>query len=669
MRKEKRNILLIFILVTILSLYILLTGKGVNIPGQKIVVLGFDGIEPTLLEKWMEEDNLPNLKRIREEGSYAHLGTTNPAESPVAWASFATGTNPGKHSIFDFLRRDPKTYLPDLATTSFAEAEHFIRLGGKKFPLNKPRVRNNREGKPFWSIVSEYGLRTTIIQAPLTFPPDKVKGELLSGLGVPDIRGTWGTFSYYSTKLEREGDTEMGGKLIRVSIKDGEVETYIYGPRNKLLLKPEDILIPLHLKIDREKEEIIIELQGQKERIKRGEWSNWFTLKFNLNFYTKVHGICRFYLKEVSPELKLYLCPINFDPRRPPFPISYPENFSKELVKRVGLYKTLGWAVDTWALNEERIDEETFLEDLYYTMNKRAEITLDMLKKKRFSLFVSVFQATDRVQHMFWRFLDKRHPLYNEEEEKKYGNAILKCYQRMDEIVGEVLKYIDKDTVLIILSDHGFHSFRKAVNLNTWLVKNGFMSLETFAELADQNLANLFSQGLFWPNVNWAGTEAYALGLGGIYLNLAGREAQGIVSEGREYEEVRNRIIKGLKELKDPETGEKVIRNVYKREDIYSGPYFSQTPDLVVGFNDGYRVSWQTSLGGIPEKVIEENRKKWSGDHCSFDPEITKGILLINRKARIENPNIIDLAPTILRLFDLPVPENIDGKVLRITKD
>jgi predicted AlkP superfamily phosphohydrolase/phosphomutase len=657
MNKKQRGFVIILVLL-IAGLFIFWSeSPKMKDIDQKVIIIGMDAIDPDLLEKWMDEGKLQNFNKLREMGMFSKLGTTNPAESPVAWSSFATGTNPGKHNIYDFLRRDPKTYMPKMAVVDSTEAEFIFNL----IPIKPPEVRKNRMGDPFWNITSESGIRTTVIQAPVTFPPDEVKGgKLLSGLGVPDIRGTMGTFTYYATDAVEKSDTELGGKVLPIELKGNKVETIIYGPKNPFAEKYESITIPLEFEV--ENNSVKIKLQNQEQTLKENEWSDWFVIRFPITPIVHVYGISRFYVIQIKPELKIYLAPINIDPRNPVLPISFPSHYSRELTKEVGLYKTLGWAIDTWALNERVIDEDTFMEDLFFTVDKREEITFNELEKGDWNLFVSVFQSPDRVQHLFWRYLDKRHPIYNESETKMYGDAIFRVYKRMDEILGKILKYVDENTTLIVLSDHGFNSYRKGVNINRWFVENGFMALK-HQEGKEFKLLDLYSQGLFWPNVDWSRTKAYNIGLGQIYINLKGRESQGFVTE-EEYDKVRDEIIQKLLQLKDPETNESIIRRVYKKEEIYNGPYFEEAPDLVIGFNDGYRISWQSTLGGITEKIISNNMKKWSGDHCSLDPEITKGVLLINKKIKVENPNIMDIAPTVLKIFNITIPREMDGKPL-----
>ena len=483
---------------------------------------------------------------------------------------------------------------------------------------------------------------------------------------MPDIRGTMGTYTYYATDVMEKEDTEMGGKVVPVTVEKDRIETIVYGPKDPLKEEYASITVPLRFLMDEEEDQVTIELQGQRETLGEGEWSPWFVVEFPVTPIVKIQGICRFYVKQAGPEVQVYLSPVNFDPRNPVLPISYPQQYSGELADEVGLYKTLGWAIDTWALSEERIDEQTFLEDLHFTMDKRAEITLLEIGKENWELFISVFQAHDRIQHMFWRYIDPEHPMYNETDAGLYGGAISDLYKKMDDIVGEVMeRFVDDNTTLIILSDHGFNSFRKSVNLNSWFVENGFMKLKSSGG-KNFTLSDLFGQGLFWPNVDWSETRAYNIGLGQIYINLVGRESQGTVTP-EEYDMVRDEIIEGLLQLRDPESGERVILNVYRGEEIYSGPCMEDAPDLVVGFNDGYRISWQSTLGGIESDIVKNNTKKWSGDHCSFDPEITKGILLSNRRIQRDTPSIMDIAPTVLSLFGITAPQEMDGKPLVVS--
>jgi len=228
--------------------------------------------------------------------------------------------------------------------------------------------------------------------------------------------------------------------------------------------------------------------------------------------------------------------------------------------------------------------------------------------------------------------------------------------------VGRLRQKVPKDVVFMVMSDHGFHSFRREVNLNTWLVQNGYMVFS--GQSREKTLQDLFGRGKFWEGVDWSKTRAYAVGLGQIYFNLRGRESRGVVSAGAEYRALQEEIREKLLPLVDTETGERVFRDIYRRDDIYEGGYIRNAPDLQVGFNDGYRVGWQDTLGTIRRAVVENNNKKWSGDHCATASEISHGVFFSNRRITTATPDIMDLAPTVLKLLEAPVPPDYDGRPL-----
>lgn len=655
---------------------------------RKLIILGFDGMDPVLLERFMAEGHLAHFKKLAMNGTFRPLQTTMPPESPVAWASFETGTNPGKHNIYDFLTRNTQTYMPNLGMVEQKSAAKFL---WHTIPIKPPVVEPMRKGVPFWNYTGGNGIRTTVLTVPLSFPPDNIPGgKMLAGLPLPDIRGTVGTFYYWATDLSDMELGEMDGKLGRIEFdSNGPAKTEIAGPANPVLKQeaediqsiPKDLRtieqqarfdqlngpgfkdIKVDLLLEKEPGSIRVSVQGQIFSLKPREWSDWKNLTFKVTPLLSLHGMAQFYLIESAPEVKLYMSPVNWDPRNPPMPITKPNGWSKKLAKEVGLFRTVGWAEATFGLNEERIDEAAFIQDANRAMDDRIRIMEHELKKGDWNLFVSVYETTDRYQHMFWRLMDPRHPAYDPELAERYGNAIRDVYVRADDILGRVMKYVDKDTMLIVVSDHGANSFRKAVNLNTWLVKNGYMTLDGMDEKA-HNMNELFDQGEFWVNTDWTRTKAYALGLGQVYANLQGREKYGIVAPGEEYRKLMDDLSAGLLAIQDPDTGGKVISAIYKRDDIYHGDYLGNAPDLVVGFQEGYRVSWQTTLGGIPSNLIELNHKKWSGDHSAMDYKHTPGVFLSNWKINTPNPRIIDIAPTVCRYFELSVPAAMDGHPL-----
>jgi len=640
--------------------------------GTQVVVLGFDGADPDLITKWA--DKLPHLSRLAQTGEFRTLGTTNPPESPVAWASFATGLNPGGTGIFDFLKRDPQTYLPQLALVSREKPEFLFGL----IPIKPPKVTNERSGIPFYKAVADAGYKTTVIRMPLEFPPTPIPGgKLLAGLSVPDVRGTWGTFFYFGSELTQwdVGDTEFGGKLVRLELNGNKASTEVEGPVDPTAESYKRISVAIDFTATPEGNAVTIQLAGRSETVAERHWSDWYRVKFPVTPFLSVRAICRFYVLQVSPDLRVYMMPLNLDPESPALPVSSPDDYSADLVKKHGLFKTLGWWHDTWALNEEKIDEGVFMEDTFRTMDELAAITLDELKNDPPSLLVSIFTATDSVSHMFYRLIDPQHPRYDPDLADQYGDSIQKTYERMDRIVGDVLAAMKPGGTLIIVSDHGFHTWRKGFNTNTWLVENGYMALKTpGAEEKTYNLDQLFGQGSFFPNVDWSRTKAYALGLGQIYLNLRGREKNGIVEHGPESDRLLEEMRQKLEAVKDPDTGESVIQNVYFGREVFHGPRMTDAPDLQVDFRSGYRTSWQTSLGAIPSGIVVANMKKWSGDHCASDPSDTGGIFFSNRPLQkaaeltSPDPSILDIAPTVLKLLSVKPPTKLDGRAWEFTR-
>jgi predicted AlkP superfamily phosphohydrolase/phosphomutase len=654
---------------------------------QKMVILGFDGMDPDLVEQLVRDGKLPNFKRLIDQGGLYPLGTTHSAESPTAWASFATGVNPGKHNIYDFLVRDTATYLPDLGMVRREPARFLFGY----VPIARPKVHSIRGGTSFWVTAGRAGVRSSILTVPVTFPPEEVpNGELLSGLPLPDIRGTMGTFYYFATDLSRyeEGNTEMGGILKRLLIENDVAHTELVGPPNPLvrqqveqirrkgptlsdqdraelaeLQRREDVRLPMTVRWNRAKKTATVDLGGQSITLQPGRWSKWVDLEFRINFLLRIRGMAQLLLMNADRELQLYISPVNWKPDAPPIPMSYPAGFSGELFDKIGYYRTLGWAEATWPLNEARMDEQTFMDDLYKAFDDRAQVILTRLAANEWDLMVGVIESTDRVQHMMWRLIDPKHPMYDPALAAKFGGAIESVYRRADTFVGEVMDRVDPGTPIMVVSDHGFHSWRKAVNLNTWLVQNGYMTLQG-QRPADKKLDDLFGGGTFWENVDWTRTRAYAMGIGQIYFNLRGRESRGIVSPGAEARDLADELGHRLLTMKDPDDGASIIRSVYKRDDIYSGEFLSNASELQVGMHDGYRVSWQTTLGGSPEGLVYPNMKKWSADHGGYDYATTAGVLIVNRRLTTSTPSIMDVAPTVLKYFGVQVPADIDGKTI-----
>jgi predicted AlkP superfamily phosphohydrolase/phosphomutase len=698
---------------TVFALFVTLSASAAR---QKVIVLGFDGVDARYTEKWMNEGKLPNLAKLRDAGTFRPLLPTTPAQTPVSWSTFSTGIDPGRTGIFDFLRRDPKTYLPVFA--AFDETKEPFLLGEKNpyvaagviflllallaipirrarlvvlaiallaaggaffavhkyLPTTRPGVINRRQGIPFWEVAAKAGKKSMVVHVPVTFPAtDFDDGHMLSGLGVPDVSGRVGKPFYFTSELDfhrggGSGSNEFSIEVVQLVDNKGVIPTQIQGPPNKLFKEPPYISIPMTITVAQDRQSITIEESGQKLTLKTGEWSGWTDFVFPFNPIIKLRGISRFHLISVAPEVKLYLSPINFDPRNlpPGLRISTPVKWAPEVAKQYGLYKTLGWQIDTWAISEGFADEQMFWDDMNFTVEQNRKMFDAFLDGDK-DLMVQCFEFPDRVGHVFWRLIDTQHPAYDSALAAKWGDALLRTYQLMDGIVGDAMKAAEKhDATLIVLSDHGFASFRKSVNYNTWLVMNGYMVLKSGVQVKERNVEMLFDQGQFWENVDWSKTRAYAMGLGEVYINTKGRESKGIVNAGPEAEALKAELKQRLMQFTDPENGEHPVRRVLPREEIYKRFDPNMIPDLFVTNNDGYRVSWQTALGGIPKNLLEPNKQVWSGDHCSVDPEIVKGIFFMNRKlATARAPYIADVYPTVLGVLGVKAPYELDGVELK----
>lgn len=628
---------------------------------KRMVILGLDGLDPNLTDRWIAEGKLPNLAKLAAEGSYSRLATTYPSISPVAWSSFMTGVDPARHNIFDFLNRDVRTYKPRLSSSEVAPTTRTVQVGNWVIPLGKPLVRNMRKSRAFWNILGDHGIASNILRVPLTFPPEKFAGALLSAMCVPDLRGTQGSFTFYTTNAEevQGGDASLeaiSGERQLVRVEDGVINATLAGPDNSMRKDSPAMAIPFSVHLDTDKRQGLLKIGGRKYVLKEREYSPWIKLKFKPAPGVSVYGIARFYITRMTPDVGLYVTPINIDPAKPALPISWPFYYSVYLSKLLGEFATLGLAEDTWALNERVIDEEAFLKQTLEYHDEREKMFFNALEKSRDGVVACVFDGTDRLQHMFFRYLDDKHPANRGKDIEKFKDTILDMYQRADRMVGRVMDGLNADDHFMVISDHGFQSFRRGVNVNTWLSQNGLLCLnEGETESGD-----------WFENVDWTRTKAYAFGLGGIYINRQGREADGIVAPGDEYEAVKQQILAGLSGLLDEECGDTAINEVFDNAVIHpTGPYRDNGPDLIVGYNRGYRASWEGAVGRVTTSVFTDNTKSWSGDHC-IDPRLVPGVLFSNRKIVAEDPAIGDLAPTILTAFGVQVPNHMTGKVLSV---
>lgn len=642
-------------LVTILFwpmqwLWRVLRRKGISkhARARRVVIVGLDGLEPKLVEQYMAEGLLPNMSKLQQQGSFTRLGTTLPALSPVAWSSFQTGVNPGAHNIFDFLTRDKRYCLPQLASTETSTFVRSLGLGRLSWKKKKTSVVITRKSQPFWKILGAHGVFSNIIRVPISYPPEKFNGNILSAMCTPDLKGTQGSFSFFTDSHDDSLQQVTGGESKRFTRRGDLLCGTIEGPP-----APEGsgwMTVDFSLAVRDTHDVATLSVGDSVLDLRLNQFSPWVELEFSSG-RTRVAGIARFCLRLVGDSPALYVSPINVHPEKPALPISEPAIFSSWLAKKHGLYGTLGLMEDTWGRNELALDDARFLEQTYLTHHEREKMFFEALSKTREGLCACVFDASDRIQHMFWRYLDPQHPSPLEDK-KKFGDTIPEMYVKMDQLVGRVLSELKPNDHLFVMSDHGFASFRRCINLNTWLYQHGYLALKdgkTFG--AD-----------YFKDVDWSKTKAFAVGLSGIYLNRIGREAHGIVAE-REAKALKAEISRKLEELTDPLDGSRAIRRVHDAAASYRGLYTEEAPDLIVGYHPGFRVSWDSITGTVEKEVFSDNLKAWSGDH-HVDPELVPGILFSNQKLTKATPHITDLAPTVLSLFAVTPPGYMEGDVI-----
>jgi predicted AlkP superfamily phosphohydrolase/phosphomutase len=616
---------------------------------SRVVVLGLDGLDPGLAMKLMREGRLPNFQKLAEKGVFRPLDTSNPSISPVAWSTFSTGVDASRHAIYDFLTRDPCTYGPMLSSTDIQSAKRVLNIGRYVVPLSKPRIKLLQKSQAFWKLLGDRHIFSIVQRVPITFPPVPFRGLLLSGMCVPDLRGSQGTFSFYSTRQDAHGHAVHTGGEQTVLRREGDrIRTRIVGPENGMLRSGGRMTLPMTITVAGDRRGVRIEIDGGEPfDLPLRSYSPWIRLVFRPGLGVKVHGIARFHLNRVEPEVELYMTPIHIDPE-------HPQIYSVYLAKKQGPFATLGLAEDTWALNERVIDEKTFLDQALAIYEERERMFLDALAQTKKGLLTTVFDTTDRVQHMFYRYLDPTHPANAGKDTTECADAIPKLYERVDALLGRVWSEVERtDTVFMVISDHGFTNFRRGVNLNSWLKENGYLALKEGHE----------TSGDWFEHVDWSRTRAFSLGLTGMFVNRKGREASGIVNEGAEYRALVAELAQKLEALVDPQSGRRAIRKVRATWECFDGPYRLDAPDLLIGYEGGFRNSWECATGAVTESVFTDNTRSWSGDHC-VDPDVVPGVFFCNRRIATERPRLVDVPASIVELFGQQRAGYMQGEML-----
>jgi predicted AlkP superfamily phosphohydrolase/phosphomutase len=630
--------------------------------GKKVIVIGIDGMDPRLCASMMKEGLLPNFTKMSAAGGFSDLGTSIPPQSPVAWANFINGSGPGSHGIFDFIHRHPhEKCAPFFSAAETLPGEGYWEVGDHRLQLDfwpfnhkPPSTVLRRQGVPFWDYLDTAGIPSTFYDLPSNYPPSPSQHghhRCISGMGTPDMLGGYGTYQHFSEDAPADGVDEGGGKRSKLVFDGDSAKAKLVGPDDSLLKSPRPITIEFDIHRDRQSNAAMIELQGRKIMLNSGGWSRWTKLDFALSTPSlipnqHVSGICRFFLQEVAPNFRLYVSPINIDPTAPAVKMSEPPTFVQDVSGKLGPFYTTGFQEDHKARSNGVFTDDEFLRQATYVLEERLRLFEYAVENYDDGLLFFYFSSSDLQSHMFWWNSDDPHPTRSSPETAKYFAHIKRLYQKLDSIIGDIHDRYGGKATIFVMSDHGFANFGRQFNLNSWLRDFGFLNPgECTSILSD---------------VDWSRTRAYGLGINGLYLNLKGREPNGIVEPGEEQERLLKQLVARLKAVRDT-GGEQVIRGVYRSDQIYSGGATALAPDLIVGYKRGYRASWETCLGGLTPDVLLDNPSAWSADHCTDALEVP-GVICCNRPIKAQAPSLIDVAPSILAEFGLPTPQTMNGK-------
>lgn len=623
-----------------------------------MIVLGVDGMDPVMLRQFIHEGRMPNLARLAAMGGFISLGTSIPPQSPVAWSNIITGMDPGGHGIFDFLHLDRKTLIPYFSTARVLKGNREVKIGRWRIPLAAEKTLQLRDGRAFWEILEEQGVSTTMFQIPANYPPIETGGNALSGMGTPDLQGTPGTFTYYTDDPEMKPRKVSGGVIKRVRVRNDAVHTTIVGPSNAFLEESPAAKANLTVYVDQENPVAMIEVGGKRALLNVGEWSEWMALEFELiPKLTSVRGMVRFLLKQTKPHFKLYMSPVNIDPRDPAQPISTPAEYAFELAEAAGPFYTEEMPEDTKALVAHALTTNEFLTQSKLVLDERRRLLrheLDSFRKQTGDgLLFFYLSSIDQRHHMLYRQMDPAHPFHEKDTPQDLRTAMRTTYEEIDELAGWTLEELDDETTLMVVSDHGFAPFRRQVHLNRWLEQHGYLALK------DSYNRNLYE---WLQGIDWSKSRAFAIGLNSLYINVRGREKYGVV-EPSERASLASRIAMELRAWTDEAEDRKVVTEVALREQIYHGPHVDKAPDILVGYARGYRASWATTTGKVPGVLFEDNIHEWSGDHC-IDSREVPGVFLSSRPLKADKADLRDLPVTILAHFGIQAPEQMQGRSL-----
>lgn len=741
-----------------------------------VLVLGIDGMDPVITRRFMDKGHMPNFAKMIANGGFQSLGTANPPQSPVAWSNFVTGMNPGGHGIYDFVHRDPHSYLPISSATEVLGPDDepgYLDLFGYSLPLGGGEAGNNRSGTPFWDVLHDAGVETEVYRIPGNFPVTPSEAVTLSGMGTPDLRGGFGVYQWFTD----DPPTETGhlkGELNVVTVDDTDLDgvgdtvlTKLTGPDHPLKRSiegeppPPPLSVPMTVHVDAQSEAVWIKCGDAETVIAEGEWSDWLEVSFDvvpMGLLPAMTGQLRFYLKEAQPTFKLYASPINFLTAAPVAAITTPDAIAEEIYDAVGHIYTQGMPEETDALKDGTFSDEDYISQVKQ-VHADGEVLLDwaLSRFERGDMTFFYLSDIDLQCHMLWRLKDPKfddapqHPAYDPALGTRNSSAIQEFYQGVDRILGHVLETVPEDTLVVVMSDHGFQPYTRELNLNAWLRDNGYLVLNEADDFAleravdecgwvpadmaddyaewraglppapgprpgyrppptpvktseflalhghDKTLVKTWAADLksgsnpalrdaveagtvarwsdersrwehfqspeAFMNVDWNHTVAFGAGFNALYLNVEGREHQGIVPPG-DADALAAEIAEKLEALVDPKLNTEVVKTVYTAEEAYSGTRVPEAPDLVVGYDRLFGCSDDSTLGAVPAEWLRDNVGRWSGNHL-MDPKVVPGILISNHPIDGEGYDLTDLTASLLDHFGVAQPAGMIGEPIR----
>jgi predicted AlkP superfamily phosphohydrolase/phosphomutase len=559
---------------------------------MKTILVGFDAFDPIIFERLHNAGKTPNLNKIVEQGGYSRFNVSNPPQSEVSWTSIATGLNPGGHGIFDFVHRNPHTYSRQVSLLPSKSG-----IVGRQFipPFTASTIFN---------AAVDDGYPATSLWWPATFPARQDSPvSTLPGLGTPDIYGRLGVGISYS--LEQADESKKTRVELLSDIGRGRFTGMITGPQKPSMrgMKASSLNFELWINDDHTGQLII---NNKRISLKLGEWSPVVELPFKVGLGIVIKAVTRIILTKIKPFPSIYFLPLQLHPLHSPWPYGTPKKMMKSIWNKYGPYLTLGWPQDTTGLEEGFIDDNQFLKLCDDICRNRENTFLSMIENFNEGVLACVFDSLDRIQHMFYR-------------DRMY--IVESWYIKLDQLFGRVLNKVEEkpdhdDIQILVVSDHGFGPFKYRVSLNNFLIEKEYLKPEDPGDVGNLN------------QVIWHETRAYAVGLNSLYLNQEGREGEGIIKDDKSpllLQQIKNDLTSWI----GPD-GKHVINNVRTNAEAFTGPYSEYGPDLVIGYNSGYRASSETGMGEWGNSSIEENLDHWGSDHC-IDSDLVPGVLFLNR--------------------------------------